>query len=246
MNNNPYFKFIKKDFMIVFLLFATIISVNLFGTVIADIIETFKGVSSEPIRIFSQAAQMSTILCAVYGSVEILKSFNGAMSIRGDRVGFLKAFAKWGIILAISVSVFSLTLELGSKFIAEVVTGREVYLISDITWVSLDEVELNPTEVSGAWFFSSILTRIISNIMMISVGYMIGAIIYRLKVKYNVILFVILPLVFGGYIVNYAIRDEEGLMYIVMNVLTFILYIIEKPIILICIQTIIFGVCTLL
>lgn len=244
MNNNPYFKFMKRDFTYTFVLFGSIIMVNLFGTVIADIIETFNGTSAEPIRIFSQAAEMSIILCAVFATIEILKGFNGAISIRGDRVGFLKAFAKWGIILAISASIFSLTLELTSKFIAEMVTGRDVYLISDITWVSIEEVELMPTDISLGWFLSSIVTRFITNMMMVSVGYMIGAIVYRLKVKYNVMLFIVLPLVFVGYIVNYAIRDEDGLLYIVMNILTAVLYVVEKPMMLISAQSIGFVIFT--
>lgn len=242
--NNPYLSFLKRNVKIILGVFILIGAVNIGATSISNIIMSSNETSTEPIRIMIQATQMSMFICFLFGIVSIIKMFNGAMSIRGDRVGFLKALAVWSIIIALFLSISSILFEIGSKVLIEYATNREVYIISDVLWINLEDVEIKVTDLSLIWFVKTIILRTLTNILMISVGYMVGAIEYRLKIKYNILLFIVIPVIFVGYLINQIIRSEEIILNIIMNIMTMMLYIIEKPMIYAIIQVVLIGICT--
>lgn len=120
----------------------------------------------------------------------------------------------------------------------ELITKRKVYVISGISWISIDNLEFKVADVSLMWFIKSIITRTLTNTLMISLGYMLGAISYRLKVRTNVILFIGVPILFAGYISAQAFKNQDVVLDWVMKFIGATLYVIQNPVILISLQII--------
>lgn len=236
--NNPYYKFLKRDVKIALIAFISIVTVNVGMSVISNIISALDGSSIEPIRFFSQASMLAYIMCMAYGINCTVKTFGGVISIRGDRLGFLKAIALWSITIAIFASLFSVFFEIGCKVLMELITKRKVYVISGISWISIDNLEFKVADVSLMWFIKSIITRTLTNTLMISLGYMLGSISYRLKVRTNVILFIGVPILFAGYISAQAFKNQDVVLDWVMKFIGATLYVIQNPVILISLQII--------
>ena len=236
--NNPYFKFLKRDVRLYLIIFISVVTVNVGMSAISNIISNFDGTSVEPIRFFSQSSMVGCIICIVYGITCIVKTFGGVIGIRADRLGFLKAFGLWSIAIAVFVALFSILFDIGCKELIELITKREVYLISDINWISISDLEFKVTDVYFMWFIKSIITITLTNILMISLGYMLGAISYRLKVRTNVILFIGVPILFAGYISAQAFKNQDVVLGWVMNFINITLYIIQNPVALISLQII--------
>lgn len=234
--NNPYYKFLKRDVKLILILLISIVTVNVGMSVISNIISALDRSSIDPIRFFSQASMLACIMCMVYGINCTVKTFSGVISIRGDRLGFLKAIALWSIVIAIFASLFSVFFEIGCKELMELITKREVYVISDMPWISINNLEFKVDDMSLIWFIKSIITRTLTNALMISLGYMLGAISYRLKVRTNVILFIGLPILFAGYISAQAFKNQDMVLDWMMNFISNMLYIIQNQGILIGLQ----------
>ena len=123
--NNPYYKFLKRDVKIALIVFISIVTVNVGMSVISNIISALDGGSIEPSRYFSQASMLACIMCMAYGINCTVKTFGGVTSIRGDRLGFLKAIALWSITIAIFASLFSVFFKIGCKVLMELITKRK-------------------------------------------------------------------------------------------------------------------------
>lgn len=78
-----------------------------------------------------------------------------------------------------------------------------------MSWISIDNLEFKVADVSLMWFIKSIITRTLTNTLMIFLGYMLGAISYRLKVRTNVILFIEVPILFAGYISAKGFKNQD-------------------------------------
>lgn len=229
MNKNPYFNFLKKDFRQIILIFIVIIVVNIGTTAISNIYSGLQSYNNEPIRFFSQAGSMGVMVCFICGVMIILKNFSGAIGIRGDRRGFLKAFLMWSLIISLVVAVFGTAIELGYKILIESITNKEVLLISNSIRDYSSNGNFNIIDTNFIWFSKYIFNRFMTNLTLISVGYMLGAIGYRLKPIYNIILFIITPATFIAFIVNMAVKNEGFLMEIGMKFLDKVLFICQNP-----------------
>lgn len=229
MNKNPYFNFLKRDFRQIILIFIVIIVINLGTTAISNIYSGLQSYNNEPIRFFSQAGSMGIMICFICGVMTILKNFSAAIGIRGDRGGFLKAFVMWSLIIPLVVAGFGTVIELGYKILIEFITNKEVLLISDSIRGYTSNVDFNILDTNFIWFAKSIFNRFMTNLTLMYVGYMLGAIGYRLKPIYNIILFIITPATFIAFIVNMAVKNEDFVMEIGMKFLDVVVFICENP-----------------
>lgn len=229
MNKNPYFNFLKKDFRQITLIFIVIIVVNIGTTAISNIYSSLQSYDNEPIRFFSQAASMGVMICFICGIMITLKNFSGAIGIKGDRVGYIKAFVIWSLIISLVLALFGTVIELGYKILIEFITNKEVLLISNSIRGYTSDVGFNIINTNFIWFLKSIFNRFMTNLTLMSIGYMLGAIGYRLKTIYNIVLFIITPATFIAFIVNMAIKNEDFIMEIGMKFIDTVVFICENP-----------------
>lgn len=229
MRNNPYFNFIKRDALQMILILSIIILVNQGSTAVSNIYMALESGFDRTINMYSQATAFSSMFCFIAGIMFILKNFSGAISIRGDRKNLLKAFAVWAIIMSSFMVVFSTTLEVGLKILTEVITHKEVILISDIPmWIQIADMEMKNPEITFMWFIKAIFSRFISSLMLFSMGYMLGAIGYRLKKRTNILVFVVIPVILIGFLVNSALRMDEFIMNMGVAICNIIVYLVEN------------------
>ncbi|MGL5347951.1 MAG: hypothetical protein ACRDA3_11420 [Peptostreptococcaceae bacterium] len=194
-NCKPYFKHIwelnKKILIVLPFVLCINIASSVWGTL--KMAENY----NESIIFSSQSIPFSILIITLAGLFYSLKLFSHSMSIRADRLGFIKASLIWGIILGIGLGVFGLIIDSGCKMFIEVYTGRSVQIYSQINWIN-----------NGAYEFgTSLISRIFNNLILFSTGFMLGAIWYRLKVKYSVLIFVVLPIASISYLANYGFRN---------------------------------------
>lgn len=185
MNKNPYFNFLKKDFRQITSIFIVMIVVNIGTTAISNIYSSLQSYDNEPIRFFSQAGSMGVMICFICGVMITLKNFSAAIAIREDREGYIKAFVIWSLIISLVVAVFGTAIELGYKILIESITNKEVLLISDSIRGYTSDVGFNIINTNFICFLKSIFNRFMTNLTLMSIGYMLGAIGYRLKTIYN-------------------------------------------------------------
>lgn len=246
MRTNPYFNFIKRDAMQMIYILSIIIAGNLVVTAIPNIYMALEPGFDRTINMYSQATAFSSMFCFITGIMFILKNFSGAISIRGDRKNFLKALAIWAIIMSLFMVVFSTTLEVGLKILTEVITNKEVILIGDTPWVEIAGMEMKNPDITFIWFIKTIFSRFISGLMLFSLGYMLGAIGYRLKKRTNILVFVVIPVILIGLLVNSALRMDKFIMDMGVEIINMIVYLVENPGLIILISLICIGVFSLI
>ena len=98
-----------------------------------------------------------------------------------------------------------------------------------------------------------ILTEVITHkevtligLMLFSLGYMLGAIGYRLKKRTNILVFVVIPVVLIGFLVNSALRIDEFIIIMLVAICNIIVYLVENPGLIILISLICIGVFSLI
>lgn len=233
-NYKPYFKYLNDVNKKVLFIFSIIICVNTI-TSISGLIES--GFSHNGSLVYtSQASATSGIIIFLAGMFYSLQLFSQAMSIRADRVGYIKATILWGIILSIGLAIFGYTLDSISKIIAETITGNNVEIYSQTMWIDIDRFRSS----------MNIFSRVFSNLAIFSISFMLGAIWYRLKIKYSILIFVILPICIGTYMVNYGFRNPENMSLIGLKIFDTLGFIIQNQMISISVKSIIILICTLM
>lgn len=191
-NYRPYFKFIRDFNIRMFLIILTIISVNISISVWASI------GSDKPVIIYSsQLISMGILLCFLSGFFYSLTLFSNAMSIKADRVGYLKASLLWGIILSVGIAVFCIVVDAGFKAFIGSITDKLVQTNALIPSIS----------IKSSKFILGLANVTLTNLFVFSLGFMIGAIWYRFKIIYNVIFFAGIPSALGAYIANSSTKS---------------------------------------
>jgi hypothetical protein len=163
-----------------------------------------------------------------------IKEFSGAMSIRADR----KAFIKTSIIYIIVISISTLAL-------VSLIEGILTLLANNVSSgnVKLDnEVELMDMIVGDGGIIGSFFGMFISQLAFCSLGFMLGAIIYRVDIKTNIILFVGLPIVAALYITRLSYIKADIITKIGENILWILDYLIHNPSIFYALEVLVFVV----
>lgn len=195
-NYKPYFKYLWELNKKMLVIFAIIFVINTITTV-WGILESAS--YHDTLMFSSQSSAMGIVICVVLGLFYSLMLFAHSMSIKADRVGFIKAALCWGVVMSLGLGVLGFMLDMGCKAFIETYTGKSVDIFSQINWINDGEYG----------FVNTLISRIFNNLTLFSTGFMIGAIWYRLKVKYSILIFVILPIVLVTYAANYGFRNPE-------------------------------------
>lgn len=215
-NYKPYFKYMKDFTVSVLLIFLVILVFNTLTSVFAMI---KVGEHNEGVLDYtSQSIMMGNTLCIGVGLFYSMKLFSQAMIIRADRVGYIKAAFIWGLILAVGMTLFGEVVDALAKTLLEAKTIYKVEVNSIFMLMGSEEFNVS----------TSVAKKILNNLTIFSVGFMIGALIYRLKIKYSVLLFAGVPLVVFMYLVNLSSRNPERLSYIFVKTIDILEFLIKN------------------
>nr|WP_294572735.1 hypothetical protein [uncultured Romboutsia sp.] len=238
----PYFRLMKK--------FTILMIVIAFSMVITndgkEILTGFKhSVFENGYLIFkSEIYSITVFLMFIYGIYFSYKKFNVAMNIKADRKSYIKAsiisMIGMGIVFAIFVVLWGLIL----KFIVEYVSGKNSLIIGDSAYF-LDTVTVIinsflETETTMLYAFSDLsIKRFIIDILnqfltlstFSSIGFLLGSILYRLKKKTSIIIFLVIPTIVITLGVGFSIFKTDLIMnYISINLVNILRFIINVKI----------------
>lgn len=238
----PYFRLMKK--------FTILMIVIAFSMVITndgkEILTGFKhSVFENGYLIFkSEIYSITVFLMFIYGIYFSYKKFNVAMNIKADRKSYIKAsiisMIGMGIVFAIFVVLWGLIL----KFIVEYVSGKNSLIIGDSAYF-LDTVTVIinsflETETTMLYAFSDLsIKRFIIDILnqfltlstFSSIGFLLGSILYRLKKKTSIIIFLVIPTIVITLGVGFSIFKIDLIMnYISINLVNILRFIINVKI----------------
>ena len=238
----PYFRLMKK--------FTILMIVIAFSMVITndgkEILTGFKhSVFENGYLIFkSEIYSITVFLMFIYGIYIKKKKFNVAMNIKADRKSYIKAsiisMIGMGIVFAIFVVLWGLIL----KFIVEYVSGKNSLIIGDSAYF-LDTVTVIinsflETETTMLYAFSDLsIKRFIIDILnqfltlstFSSIGFLLGSILYRLKKKTSIIIFLVIPTIVITLGVGFSIFKTDLIMnYISINLVNILRFIINVKI----------------
>ena len=238
----PYFRLMKK--------FTILMIVIAFSMVITndgkEILTGFKhSVFENGYLIFkSEIYSITVFLMFIYGIYFSYKKFNVAMNIKADRKSYIKAsiisMIGMGIVFAIFVVLWGLIL----KFIVEYVSGKNSLIIGDSAYF-LDTVTVIinsflETETKMLYAFSDLsIKRFIMDILnqfltlstFSSIGFLLGSILYRLKKKTSIIIFLVIPTIVITLGVGFSIFKTDLIMnYISINLVNILRFIINVKI----------------
>lgn len=238
----PYFRLMKK--------FTILMIVIAFSMVITndgkEILTGFKhSVFENGYLIFkSEIYSITVLLMFIYGIYFSYKKFNVAMNIKADRKSYIKAsiisMIGMGIVFAIFVVLWGLIL----KFIVEYVSGKNSLIIGDSAYF-LDTVTVIinsflETETTMLYAFSDLsIKRFIIDILnqfltlstFSSIGFLLGSILYRLKKKTSIIIFLVIPTIVITLGVGFSIFKTDLIMnYISINLVNILRFIINVKI----------------
>lgn len=231
-NYKPYFRYIKDINLNMLFVFIVIIFVNTFTSVISITKTVYvDGV----IDFLSQCTLIGSIACLALGVIYSLSLFNSIMSIKADRVGYLKAVFLWGTILAVGFALFGFGFDMLCKLILESWTKLPVKIYSNLPWIDMGSIQVATGTIS----------RIINNMMMFSIGFGVGAIWYRLKVRTSILLFGVLPIASIVYIFNLGMRNPEKMNIFITNIGNMIANLTGNPLLftgLKCLLVVVFSI----
>lgn len=238
----PYFRLMKK--------FTILMIVIAFSMVITndgkEILTGFKhSVFENGYLIFkSEIYSITVFLMFIYGIYFSYKKFNVAMNIKADRKSYIKAsiisMIGMGIVFAIFVVLWGLIL----KFIVEYVSGKNSLIIGDSAYF-LDTVTVIinsflETETTMLYAFSDlsikrftidILNQFLTLSTFSSIGFLLGSILYRLKKKTSIIIFLVIPTIVITLGVGFSIFKTDLIMnYISINLVNILRFIINVKI----------------
>ena len=238
----PYFRLMKK--------FTILMIVIAFSMVITndgkEILTGFKhSVFENGYLIFkSEIYSITVFLMFIYGIYFSYKKFNVAMNIKADRKSYIKAsiisMIGMGIVFAIFVVLWGLIL----KFIVEYVSGKNSLIIGDsayflytVTVIINSFLETETTmlyafsDLSIKRFIIDILNQFLTLSTFSSIGFLLGSILYRLKKKTSIIIFLVIPTIVITLGVGFSIFKTDLIMnYISINLVNILRFIINVKI----------------
>ena len=238
----PYFRLMKK--------FTILMIVIAFSMVITndgkEILTGFKhSVFENGYLIFkSEIYSITVFLMFIYGIYFSYKKFNVAMNIKADRKSYIKASIILMIGMGVIFSIFTVLWSLVLKFIVEYVSGKNSLIIGDSAYF-LDTVTVIinsflETETTMLYAFSDlsikrfiidILNQFLTLFAFSSIGFLLGSILYRLKKKTSIIIFLVIPTIVITLGVGFSIFKTDLIMnYISINLVNILRFIINVKI----------------
>ena len=213
----PYFRLMKKS-IILMIVITLSIAITHDGK---EILTGFKhSVFENGYLIFkSEIYSTTALLIFIYGIYLSYIKFNVAINIKADRKSYIKASIITMIGMGIVFSIFTVLWSLILKFVVEYVSGKNAlvlgdsaYFVNTFTDIINSSLEMGTTVL---YAFSSI-------------GFLLGSILYRLKKKTSIIIFLIIPTIVITLGVTFYIFNTDLIMnYIVINLVDILRFIIN-------------------
>lgn len=236
---SPYYNIIKRNSIFILLLTFTLITLNTF-TELFTMIKTSSYLDNlvDGNIVFVNNSNMAAVITIIiYGVALSYKEFNGAMSIKANRKDYLKYSILSMIILGIILSIFSVASDLVAKFVLEYNTDYNAYVYTNLG-ISINEIqsllEKLGTGISFGIFYQydinytgSILNTFLSIMKIGSLGFMLGALIYRLKKSTSIIIFIGIPLCIALFLIGNVVNNYE---IVTPNLIQTLLYLIGNNI----------------
>lgn len=219
----PYFKLMKKS-IILMIVIAISISITNDGK---EILTGFKNsVFENGYLIFkSEIYSTTSLLIFIYGIYISYKKFNVAMNIKADRKSYIKASIITIIGMGVIFSIFTVLWSLILKFIVESVSGKNALVVGDSAYLIgtiADLINSLPgmgasiffsfDDLSVAMFIMDIFEQFLTLLAFSSIGFSLGSILYRLKKRTSIIIFLVIPTVVITLGVSFYIFNTDLLM----------------------------------
>ena len=154
------------------------------------------------------------------------------LNIRGDRDACIKSFFKMMIIVIIIAVVSGVVVEFSLDYICKLYNVKAEFYTRTSTVEWLGEGMDNIFIILGI--------RFISSLFVMSIAYICGSMFYRLKMKYNILVFILIPGILCGVIFNILFSNRyigDKLGTIMWSITCFV----EKPIITIILEILLTG-----
>ena len=250
----PYFRLMKKS-IILMIVITLSIAITHDGK---EILTGFKhSVFENGYLIFkSEIYSTTALLIFIYGIYLSYIKFNVAINIKADRKSYIKASIITMIGMGIVFSIFTVLWSLILKFVVEYVSGKNAlvlgdsaYFVNTFTDIINSSLEMGTTvlyafsDLSIRRFIMDILGQLLTLFAFSSIGFLLGSILYRLKKKTSIIIFLIIPTIVITLGVTFYIFNTDLIMnYIVINLVDILSFIINVNIHLIIIISLICSV----
>ena len=199
MNKNPFYEFFKgyipKLIMMIFIL----ISVNNITPFISDMRSYFSNNREGLIFINSTSdiCYMGVFLLTLIFTNNFLPQM---LNIRGDRQSCIKAFFKMMLIVVIIAVVSGVVVEFSLDYICKLYNVKAEFYTrtSTVEWLGegMDNI------------FIILVIRFINSMFVMSIAYMCGSMFYRLKMKYNILVFILIPGILFGVVCNILFNNR--------------------------------------
>ena len=199
----PYFRLMKKS-IILMIVITLSIAITHDGK---EILTGFKhSVFENGYLIFkSEIYSTTALLIFIYGIYLSYIKFNVAINIKADRKSYIKASIIRMIGMGIVFSIFTVLWSLILKFVVEYVSGKNAlvlgdsaYFVNTFTDIINSYLEMGTTvlyafsDLSIRRFIMDILGQLLTLFAFSSIGFLLGSILYRLKKKTSIIIFLII------------------------------------------------------
>lgn len=217
----PYFRLMKKS-IILMIVITLSIAITHDGK---EILTGFKhSVFENGYLIFkSEIYSTTALLIFIYGIYLSYIKFNVAINIKADRKSYIKASIITMIGMGIVFSIFTVLWSLILKFVVEYVSGKNALVLGDSAYF------VNTfTDLSIRRFIMDILGQLLTLFAFSSIGFLLGSILYRLKKRTSIIIFLIIPTIVITLGVTFYIFNTDLIMnYIVINLVDILRFIIN-------------------
>lgn len=216
----PHIMFLKHSYIYYMIFILIFISLQVSAFLIEGL---SRGESlGESLSIYKTQLSVLGILFPTVFSLSIaVKEFSGAMSIRADRKAFIKASIIYIIIISLSTLVFVTLIEELINLLANNLSSGTVKLDN--------ETELINMIVGDEGIIGNFLGMFICQLAFSSLGFMFGAIFYRVDIKTNIVLFIALPIIAVLYIIRLSYINADLINRIGESILWIFNYFIQNP-----------------
>ncbi len=238
----PYFKLMKKSTILMIVITLSIVIVN-DGK---EILTGFKhSVFENGYLIFNSEIYSTTVLLMfIYGIYLSYKKFNVAMNIKADRKSYIKASIILMIGMGVIFSIFTVLWSLVLKFIVEYVSGKNALVVRDSAYFMSTITDFinsfsgmgaaiffNLDDLSVVRFIMDIFEQFLTLFAFSSIGFLLGSILYRLKKRTSIIIFLVIPTIVIISGITFSIFNTDLLMsYIAVNLGTILMFIMNANI----------------
>ena len=233
----PYFRLMKKSIILIIVITLSIVITN-DGK---EILTGFKHSVFENVHLIFNSGIYSTtvLLIFIYGIYLSYKKFNVAINIKADRKSYIKASIISMIGIGVVFSIFTVLWSLILKFVVEAVSGKNALVVGDSVYfigTITDLINSLPgmgvaiffsfDKLSVARFIIDIFGQFLTLLSCSSIGFLLGSILYRLKKKTLIIIFLVIPTVVVTLGVIFSIFNTDLLMsYIATNLGIILIFI---------------------